>query len=74
MVSPQLLGVLRCPLDPRQPLADHGDRLECDRCRAAFPVRGGVPALLAEEILLPDGCTDTAQLPCQRERGAGQPG
>jgi uncharacterized protein len=68
MLSPELLDILRCPLDPRSLLAEDGERLVCTRCGLKFPVRDGFPKLIVEETELPAGCAGLDQLPCQRER------
>ena len=42
MISPELLTLLRCPLDPSHSrLEQSGDGLACQRCRLVFPVREG---------------------------------
>jgi uncharacterized protein YbaR (Trm112 family) len=69
MVSPDLLELLRCPMDPRREarLEDAGDHLTCTRCRLEFPIRDGIPSMLVEEAKLPPGCASPADLPCQHE-------
>jgi len=70
-VGPELLALLRCPLDPsRTSLVEETERLICQRCRLAFPVRDGFPTMLVEEAELPPGCNSIEQLPCQREKTA----
>ena len=71
MISPDLLAILRCPMDPSHTsLALEEERLVCQRCRLAFPIRDGFPSLLVEEAELPPGCASLDQLPCQREKPA----
>jgi uncharacterized protein len=69
MVSPELLDMLRCPLDPshtRLEAAD--DSLVCQRCRLTFPIKeGSIPCMLVEEALLPPGCATLKDLPCQQQ-------
>jgi uncharacterized protein YbaR (Trm112 family) len=50
MFSEQLLARLRCPAC-RAPLAFRQDKQDfrCDACRRVYPIRDGVPVLLAEE-------------------------
>jgi uncharacterized protein YbaR (Trm112 family) len=68
MISPDLLDILRCPLDPSHTrLALEGDRLLCQRCALRFPIRDGFPVLVAEEAELPPGCESLSDLPCQRQ-------
>ena len=73
MLSPELLEILRCPLNPGQARLRlhgdklHGDKLHCDRCDLRFLVKDGFPILVVEEAELPPGCPGIAQLPCQRK-------
>ncbi len=67
MISPDLLAILRCPMDPSNtPLVLDNEQLVCQRCRLVFPFKEGFPALLVEEAQLPPGCSSLEQLPCQR--------
>jgi uncharacterized protein YbaR (Trm112 family) len=69
MISPQLLDLLRCPLDPAGArLEESAGALVCQRCRLRFPVREGIPSLLAEEAELPPGCARLDDLPCKQNR------
>ena len=71
MISPELLEILSCPLDPsRTRLQLEGERLLCERCQLAFPIKDGFPVLVVEEAELPPGCESLNQLPCQREKAA----
>ena len=68
MISPELLEILRCPLDPSHTrLSQDKDRLICERCRLVFKTKDGFPVLVVEEAELPPGCESIQQLPCQRE-------
>jgi len=73
MLSPELLEILRCPLDRQSRLIEDGERLLCTRCGLKFPITDGFPKLIAEEAELPAGCPALDQLPCQRERVASGP-
>ena len=73
MLSPDLLDILRCPLDRQSRLAEEGDHLVCTRCGLKFAITDGFPKLIAEEAELPAGCTSLDQLPCRREPGAAPP-
>lgn len=66
MISKELLDILRCPLDPSRKLLLEGDRLVCERCALAFPIKDGFPILVIEEAILPKGVESVAQLPCHR--------
>ena len=70
MLSPDLLDILRCPLDRQSRLVEDGERLVCTRCDLKFPIKDGFPKLIVEEAELPAGCSSLDQLPCQRERAA----
>ncbi|SMF63574.1 hypothetical protein SAMN06295910_1101 [Allosphingosinicella indica] len=47
-IDPALLAKLVCPLT-RTPLRHEGDELISDAAGLAFPIRDGVPVMLAEE-------------------------
>jgi len=67
MISPELLALLRCPLDPsHSKLEETADGLVCQRCRLVYPVREGIPCMLPEEATLPPGCASLDDLPCRR--------
>jgi uncharacterized protein YbaR (Trm112 family) len=68
MIDPELLAILRCPLNPRTRLLPDNNYLVCERCALRFPIKDGFPVLLVEEAELPAGCESTSQLPCQREK------
>jgi len=48
MISPELLAVLACPVC-KQSLKPGKNSLLCAKCKRAYPVREGIPVLLAEE-------------------------
>ena len=74
MISPELLEILRCPLNPsRTRLVQREDKLICERCALCFPIKDGFPILVAEEAQLPPGCESIADLPCQKTPHAGYP-
>jgi uncharacterized protein len=68
MVTPEMLEILRCPMDPRREamLVLEDTRLLCSRCRLQYRVREGFPSLLVEEATLPEGCPSVKHLPCQQ--------
>jgi uncharacterized protein YbaR (Trm112 family) len=69
MIHPDLLAILRCPLNPsRTRLLLQNNHLVCERCALRFPIKDGFPVLIVEEAELPPGCESTSDLPCQRER------
>jgi uncharacterized protein YbaR (Trm112 family) len=69
MVTPEMLDILRCPMDPKREarLVLEDARLLCSRCRLQYRIREGFPSLLVEEAILPDGCPSLSHLPCQRK-------
>ena len=68
MIQPDLLAILRCPLNPsRTRLVLEGDHLVCERCALRFPIKDGFPVLVVEEAELPAGCDSLSRLPCQCE-------
>ncbi len=68
MISPELLEILRCPMDPsRTRLLLEENSLICERCRLRFRIQDGFPVLVVEEAELPPGCESLGQLPCQKD-------
>jgi uncharacterized protein YbaR (Trm112 family) len=53
-VDPDLLAVLRCPVTHSR-LRQEGDYLVAEVGGLAYPVREGIPVMLAEEAKLPPG-------------------
>jgi len=48
-ISPELLAILACPSPDHAPLELSGDELVCSSCASRFPIRDGIPVLLADE-------------------------
>ncbi len=67
MISPELLEILRCPMDPARAakLQLQHDRLVCERCGLKYHVKDGFPVLIVEDAELPPGCPNLDSLPCQ---------
>lgn len=63
-----LLTLLRCPIDPAREamLARDGQTLVCSGCAVHFPVKHGLPVLIADEARLPPGVRSVERLPCHR--------
>jgi uncharacterized protein YbaR (Trm112 family) len=59
MLTPELLAVLRCPMDPRRQavLQQDEEHLTCPECGLRFGIRDGFPNLIVEDAELPVGCT-----------------
>ena len=53
-IDPELLEILRCPLT-RSKLRQEGDFLVAEVGGLSYPVRDGIPVMLAEEAKLPAG-------------------
>jgi uncharacterized protein len=53
-IDPELLAILRCPLT-RSRLKQEGEYLVAEIGGLAYPVRDGIPVMLAEEAKLPPG-------------------
>jgi uncharacterized protein YbaR (Trm112 family) len=67
LISPDLLEILRCPMDPsRTRVRLEGDHLVCERCSVVYRIKDGFPVLIIEEAELPPGCQSISQLPCQQ--------
>lgn len=52
-----------CPIG-KYPLKVSGDMLECTNCGAKFPVKEGIPLLLIDDAVLPEGLKDHSELKC----------
>lgn len=66
------LDILVCPLC-KGPLTFDRQRqtLDCQADRLAFPIRDGVPVMIAEEALPLNGSPASAQPPAQPPRDSG---
>ena len=64
------LDLLRCPIDPARQatLIRERDQLVCSRCSIRYPVKNGIPVLIADEAELPADCPTRQALPCQPRR------
>jgi uncharacterized protein len=53
MIPQDLLDILVCPVC-KKPLAlkNEGQILKCGECRRAYPIRDGIPILLADEAVV----------------------
>ncbi|MEM7681971.1 MAG: Trm112 family protein [Planctomycetota bacterium] len=59
-IDPKLMALLVCPLT-RRPLGQRGDRLVCalpDGAELAYPIENGIPVLLIDSVIPPDGLAD----------------
>ncbi|MFN4261110.1 MAG: Trm112 family protein [Gemmataceae bacterium] len=64
MLSPELLQILRCPVDPKRqtPLVEEGTSLICPRCQIKFSIKDGFPVMIIDEADLPTGCENAEEL------------
>jgi uncharacterized protein YbaR (Trm112 family) len=76
MVSPELLEILRCPMDPEHttPLVLEGDQLACPACGLKYLIKDGLPNFIVEEAGLPAGCDSLDQLPERHAKAAAGAG
>ena len=59
-VPQELLDILVCPVDKAK-VHLQNDRLVCEQCGRAYPIRDGIPIMLEEE----------AEMPGARGQGSG---
>ncbi len=52
MISKELLNILACPVC-KTPVRVEGARLVCSSCNRRYPVKNGIPVMLAEEAEMP---------------------
>ncbi len=57
---------LVCPIG-KHPLIQTGEVLECTNCGAMYPVDSGIPLLLIDDAILPDGVSKLENLKCYIE-------
>ena len=56
MVDPRLIEILACPAcDDRPPVRLVEEGLACDSCGRVYPINDGIPEMLVESALFPDG-------------------
>lgn len=66
MISTELLNVLRCPIGKAE-LKQENDFLICTNCGAKYPIEDGIPILLIDEAILPEGISSVNELKCMRK-------
>jgi hypothetical protein len=57
---------LVCPIG-KYPLVQKDGGLECTNCQAQFPIDSGIPLLLIDDAILPDGVNSIEDLKCYIE-------
>ena len=56
VIDEKLLEILACPAcDDRPPVKLKGEKLVCEKCRRAYPIRDGIPVMLVEEAEIESG-------------------
>lgn len=56
MIDKELLEILACPAcDDRPPVKQEGEKLVCEKCKRAYPIKNGLPVMLVEEAVI---CND----------------
>ena len=53
MIDKELLDILACPLCKTE-VEEKGETLVCVKCGRIYPVKEGIPVMLAEEATLPN--------------------
>jgi uncharacterized protein YbaR (Trm112 family) len=53
IIPKELLDILVCPVDKAK-VHLRDNRLVCERCGRAYPIRDGIPMMLEEEAELPE--------------------
>jgi len=59
-IDPDLLDIYRCPVTQSRLRVD-GEYLVGEAGGLRYPIRDGIPVLLADEALLPEGVSDMAE-------------
>jgi uncharacterized protein len=53
MIPQNLLDILVCPVCKKTlVLKDEGQSLKCTECRRVYPIRDGIPIMLADEAVV----------------------
>ncbi|CAN5444898.1 hypothetical protein BH11PLA2_BH11PLA2_15310 [soil metagenome] len=68
-MTDEFLALLRCPLDPKResPLTRDDQTLVC-KCAVRFPIKQGLPILIADQAEMPGHCLVRDSLPCRKSR------
>ena len=53
MIDKELLDILACPVCKSEVFQD-GNFIICSKCGRRYPVKDGIPVMLAEEAVMPD--------------------
>ncbi len=66
MISTELLEVLRCPIGKAE-LKEKDNYLVCTPCGVRYPIDDGIPILLVDEAILPEGVDSVNELECMKK-------
>lgn len=70
-IDKELLDILACPIG-KADLKLEGEYLVCTRCGVKYPVKDGIPVLLVDEAILPEGVGTVDDLECRKARNEGE--
>ena len=63
LVPKELLEILVCPIG-KKPLRPEGEHLVCTECGARYHVEEGIPNMVPDEAVLPEGVKSKEELSC----------
>ena len=66
MIEPDFISILRCPMNPANPVVEVENGLQCTSCKTIFPINNGIPCFLADEAILPNNARTLNDLPCRK--------
>ena len=69
-IDKELLDILACPIG-KADLTLEGDFLLCTRCGVKYPIKDGIPVLLIDEAVLPEGVGSIDDLECRKTCNEG---
>lgn len=52
MISKELLNILVCPICKKDVKLEN-DRIVCTQCSRQYPIKDGIPVMLADEVIKP---------------------
>ena len=66
MIEPDFISILRCPINPANPVVEVENGLQCTSCKTIFPINNGIPCFLTDEAILPNNARTVNDLPCRK--------
>ncbi|RPI18530.1 MAG: Trm112 family protein [Ignavibacteriae bacterium] len=67
MIEQALLEILRCPIG-KVKLKEENNFLVCTRCGLKFPIKDGIPVILLDEAVLPEGVKHISEIKCAKKQ------